>query len=128
MRISDWSSDVCSSDLSWGVPLCVQIRPGALVVLEIGVSHTRCGGDEIWPLAELLCDLIIEHDECLLPGLVSEGEIRLVTLVGETAPVPVHQDGALTEHGGLRAQVCRHKGKDERPQHPCREEIGRAHV
>src|SRR3546814_15760917 len=112
MRISDWSSDVCSSDLSdrlgelsWGVPLCVQIRPGALVVLEIGVSHTRCGGDEIWPLAELLCDLIIEHDECLLPGLVSEGELRLVTLVGETARVPVHQDCALPEHGDRKRVV-----------------------
>src|SRR3546814_20468773 len=83
MRISDWSSDVCSSDLSdrlgelsWGVPLCVQIRPGALVVLEIGVSHTRCGGDEIWPLAELLCDLIIEHDECLIPGQSARASCR----------------------------------------------------
>src|SRR3546814_6872556 len=44
MRISDWSSDVCSSDLSWTLPLAVLlIVPMCLLSALVGVWLT--GGD-----------------------------------------------------------------------------------
>src|SRR3546814_1376243 len=47
MRISDWSSDVCSSDLAW--------------IVHDGARLYR-GPDASWPLA-LIRDVVIERNE-----------------------------------------------------------------
>src|SRR3546814_13249612 len=49
MRISDWSSDVCSSDLSGGVARRVQLhlRPGQHGVDEAGEHRADAGGEVV---------------------------------------------------------------------------------
>src|SRR3546814_13078224 len=39
MRISDWSSDVCSSDLLLNVSMAVSIGAGAVAVFRIAMHH-----------------------------------------------------------------------------------------
>src|SRR3546814_1303037 len=45
MRISDWSSDVCSSDLS---PAASRLVIGILTALTSGNEHERCGHRQGW--------------------------------------------------------------------------------
>src|SRR3546814_6347320 len=60
MRISDWSSDVCSSDLLRGEGAVVRrLDPGALLALADGMPHDAVLGD---PRAvALLPDLRVAH-------------------------------------------------------------------
>src|SRR3546814_12014024 len=46
MRISDWSSDVCSSDLCWGQPFQVT-RPDSLPALRADVEQ-QVDGRHVW--------------------------------------------------------------------------------
>src|SRR3546814_19056609 len=46
MRISDWSSDVCSSDLCWGQPFQVT-RPDSLQALRADVEQ-QVDGRHVW--------------------------------------------------------------------------------
>src|SRR3546814_18813023 len=46
MRISDWSSDVCSSDLCWGQPFQVT-RPDSLQALRSDVEQ-QVDGRPVW--------------------------------------------------------------------------------
>src|SRR3546814_6002322 len=68
MRISDWSSDVCSSDLSRGVILRRHVDLGPRIA------------DRIDPLP-LRLDLVAAHEQ----GLVALDEVEQQTLVSDAA-------------------------------------------
>src|SRR3546814_16101843 len=87
MRISDWSSDVCSSDL------CLAQPPlgAAAGLLAVGLAQCLHGGGDLLAIgAELLCQ---QRQESMPPGRV-QGQI------------------GSPEFGGARP--CRHLRSEER--------------
>src|SRR3546814_13456290 len=60
MRISDWSSDVCSSDLAEAAPLALKVGPGAhqpaRLIVQMGKLHLKRAFARGRPLPEHLED------------------------------------------------------------------------
>src|SRR3546814_5992984 len=60
MRISDWSSDVCSSDLAEAAPLALKVGPGAhqpaRLIVQMGKLHLKRAFARGRPLPEYLED------------------------------------------------------------------------
>src|SRR3546814_9048355 len=55
MRISDWSSDVCSSDLPGGISISGQIVPPRTARgFRIGCDHPDAGPRQITPIPDVL--------------------------------------------------------------------------
>src|SRR3546814_9064810 len=53
MRISDWSSDVCSSDLKLRCLVIIDLKLGALTHADVGQMHLYCNyAKEHWTFAE----------------------------------------------------------------------------
>src|SRR3546814_1166978 len=79
MRISDWSSDVCSSDLVTGNAVIVKPSPeGAAVALEIAKLFEQAGLP-----AGLFQVVLGGADEAL--SLAAHQDVAVVTLTGGTA-------------------------------------------
>src|SRR3546814_6061507 len=64
MRISDWSSDVCSSDLLPKVPKHLVVIGGGVIGLELGSVWRRLGAKVT----------VVEFLDQILPGM--DGEVR----------------------------------------------------
>src|SRR3546814_4926168 len=61
MRISDWSSDVCSSDLA-GMQINQQPdRTFAILAIELGVQAATSGGDTPVDAARIVADCVRAH-------------------------------------------------------------------
>src|SRR3546814_3018534 len=86
MRISDWSSDLCSSDLVLGAVAAVGRRP-ALCAVGAG------------SLPALACELVAHGPRCLLLLQVLESRLRAGLLPHHSGP------GALA--GSRRGEVFR---------------------
>src|SRR3546814_7217896 len=100
MRISDWSSDKCSSDLVAGPP----VRPsGTLAELQNGVDHLLSALDAG---AEILVDRLGGGNEGILVGLVHRDAARL-QLVPQ---VGLHLGGRLVDEAlGLLATAVEYR-------------------
>src|SRR5690606_27676505 len=99
----------------------IKIGPGALIILEICVSDTRSGRNEIRPLLEALRNLIVEYDERFFLRLMRNLQFRTIKFIGETLAAMIDHDRASLQQGWLRCQRCRHETCDERSAHPHRQ-------
>src|SRR3546814_12707520 len=85
MRISDWSSDVCSSDLIWGEVAAVQAH------------RNRLPTEYLAALGSLTERVICAHCRCMDP--------REVEILGKTGAV-VAFNSALAARRGLRPRIA----------------------
>src|SRR3546814_8046280 len=114
MRISDWSSDVCSSDL----------RPGRLVyhpaALAVGVGCERgCAPDELWNLVRATLSEA---------GLAPEAVACVVSLDLKSDEAAVHAVAARLGVPARFFDAARLEAERPRLANPSEVEIGRAHV
>src|SRR3546814_12401974 len=95
MRISDWSSDVCSSDLPLGAALVAALVDAVLVVGPHAglVDDVVAGGDHaLAPLAVLdASDLLVER--LVPPDPLADGGIRVVEAVVDALAHPLVPEG-----------------------------------
>src|SRR3546814_12309245 len=129
MRISDWSSDVCSSDLPWWVALehaqeeisaPVRIALHGLAVASSGdafqhftvngrrYSHTldpRSG----WPVSNVLAGVTVLHRECMWADALATAIYVLGAGAGfQYAPYPGPRARLVVRAaGGLRRRLTR---------------------
>src|SRR3546814_5338701 len=96
MRISDWSSDVCSSDLIAGQDIAQVLRVGGIgVAVTVGVGDdlekavvaeqlvNRCrGGDAVLEIGLVAFDLGVDLFVLCIPGL-DAGIVDVAQLRGE---------------------------------------------
>src|SRR3546814_10167742 len=106
MRISDWSSDVCSSDLHAGV--------GRLLIAEIADHQRRSGGPHLADLAlvQLRAVLVADFHDHVPRGLaaVDDGAKTLRAALGRVAAGQVgfldqlDDDALARRHDGDRSE------------------------
>src|SRR3546814_20239742 len=110
MRISDWSSDVCSSDLTYGHQVGDQVlrRIGAVISSSFRATdiHGRLGGEEF---AILLPDTSIEVATQIaeqlidtIAGLMIEPVHRISASLGDTSTAACSKIGSAA----WRERVC----------------------
>src|SRR3546814_10609598 len=84
MRISDWSSDVCSSDLVAGLPVEIEHRPLqvlALLLRHVGEVVTKEElFDEVWAGRVTVDHVLATAVGKLRRALHASGENRIVTV------------------------------------------------
>src|SRR3546814_21147297 len=98
MRISDWSSDVCSSDLA--------ARPRGLDL------HAR--GDDLLDLVDVRIAFEDGHRE-RLSGVVEFDSLRLAIGLGRLARVALHQDDlVLLHHPAALPWIPRERAGEDR--------------
>src|SRR3546814_9638628 len=76
MRISDWSSDVCSSDLLDGKPAVVRVKPGQQRILLHLAADLDKAGDDLAADAEGQIGLVAGAHLAGIAGTVLE-DLRL---------------------------------------------------
>src|SRR3546814_8618214 len=117
MRISDWSSDVCSSDLSYDVPMLAHGSP------ETPGATVRIAGDrcEIWAATQSAT--LVRDEVASAIGFPTEAVVVYPTLVGGgfgrlLDPRPAVQAALIARQMKRPVQLVWSRF----------EEIGRAHV
>src|SRR3546814_8637300 len=65
MRISDWSSDVCSSDLVGELPPCLTHQQSRVIVNDVGLFYRHEAPEQIILGLARSCNLDINHQRTL---------------------------------------------------------------
>src|SRR3546814_5231109 len=102
-RISDWSSDVCSSDLAFAIGLNIDRDHITLVTLDLAGKirsrHTR-------EIAFALPETVVDHVRGILPGLLEEGGVDRARILGVGVALP--DDLGTIGREACRDRVCQY--------------------
>src|SRR3546814_18115390 len=115
MRISDWSSDVCSSDLASALPFALQLVTGFLV-LELGVylwHRTMHNSEPLWRAMHQMHHSAERVDiwgafyfhPLDMVGWVFPGSLCLVGISGDRKSVESGTSGSVSVHLGGRGHI-----------------------
>src|SRR3546814_9136080 len=105
MRISDWSSDVCSSDLGMG-----PVEPAEAYIRRRVASLRAANGGQAWdPLIHLSLDWLEANVPADMPApVIVHGDAGPGTFLSTGNRVPALLDWALVHYGDPMADLAMH--------------------
>src|SRR3546814_4656797 len=128
MRISDWSSDVCSSDLSGGMKqklglaCALMARPAVLLLDEPGVGVDPVSRQDLWRMVQALTDegmavvwstaYLDEAERCDSVLLLNEGQLAYDGPPGELTARLTNRSFRLEQVGDQRRAVLAERSEE----------------